>query len=175
MKRFALYFFALAFALSGCSTDSSNSIQGEVVNCESINLKAGKLTPLECLGGGDAIATDQIVGPALINVWGTWCKPCREELPHLAEFYEKNKERVDVIGIAVEERSQAVVAKFIENNGMNWPVLYDADGSTKAEFGLGVPVTWFVDEDGEVQYKKFGPFRSLEEIETATRKYLGVK
>ena len=174
MKR-ALFFFVIAFVLSGCSTDSSNSIQGEVVNCESINLKVGELAPLECLGGGDAIATDGIVGPALINVWGTWCKPCREELPHLAEFYEKNKERVDVIGIAVEERSQAVVTKFIENNGMNWPVLYDADGSTKAEFGLGVPVTWFVDEDGEVQYKKFGPFRSLEEIETATRKYLGVK
>jgi thiol-disulfide isomerase/thioredoxin len=174
MKR-TLFFFALAFALSACSTDSSNSIQGEVVNCESINLKVGELAPLECLGGGDAIATDQIVGPALINVWGTWCKPCREELPHLAEFYEKNKGQVNVIGIAVEERSQAVVAKFIENNGMNWPVLYDADGSTKAEFGLGVPVTWFVDEDGEVQYKKFGPFRSLEEIETATHKYLGVK
>jgi thiol-disulfide isomerase/thioredoxin len=174
MKR-ALLFLVIALSMSGCTTSSSNSIQGEVVNCESINLKAGKLTPLECLGGGDAIATDQIVGPALINVWGTWCKPCREELPHLTEFYEKNKNQVNVIGIAVEERSQTAVIKFIENNGMNWPVLYDADGSTKAEFGMGVPVTWFVDQDGEVQYKKFGPFRNVEEIESAARKYLGVK
>lgn len=174
MKRTVL-FLALALSLGGCTSESSNSTLGEVVNCDSINLKPGELTPLECLGGGKAIATDQITGPALINVWGTWCKPCREELPHLAEFYEKNKERVDVIGIAVEEKSQANVIKFIENNGMNWPVLYDADGSTKAEFGMGVPVTWFVDETGEVRFKKFGPFRTTEEIESAARKYLGVK
>jgi cytochrome c biogenesis protein CcmG, thiol:disulfide interchange protein DsbE len=174
MKRVAL-FLLLALALSGCTRDSSNFIQGEVLDCESINLKAGELTPLECLGGGAPIATDEIAGPALINVWGTWCKPCREELPHLREFYEKSKDQVNVIGVAVEEKSQAAVIKFIESNGMNWPVLYDADGSTKAEFGMGVPVTWFVDQDGEVQYKKFGPFRNVEEIESAARKYLGVK
>jgi hypothetical protein len=38
-----------------------------------------------------------------------------------------------------------------------------------------VPVTWFIDSSGRVAYKKFGPFKSLEEIEMATIKYLGVK
>jgi peroxiredoxin len=80
-----------------------------------------------------------------------------------------------VIGIAVEEKSPAVVKKFVETHGITWPILYDADGSTRETFGMGVPVTWFIDSSGRVTYKKFGPFKSLEEIEMATIKYLGVK
>jgi peroxiredoxin len=80
---------------------------------------------------------------------------------------------VQLIGIAVEEKSQAVVKKFIESNGMTWPVLYDKSGSTRATFGMGVPLTWFIDETGEVVHKKYGPFNSTEEIELAVTKYLG--
>jgi peroxiredoxin len=82
---------------------------------------------------------------------------------------------VQVIGIAVEEKSQAVVKKFIERNGMTWPVLYDATGSTKSIFGMGVPVTWFIDAQGKVVHRKFGPFKSLEEIQLAVAKYLPAK
>jgi len=149
--------------------------------------KSGETPPLECLGGGAPIAADAIVGPALINVWGTWCAPCKQEinvwgtwcapckqeLPHLADFLQKSDGSVQVIGIAVEEKSQAVVKKFIESNGMTWPVLYDKSGSTRATFGMGVPVTWFIDETGEVVHKKYGPFNSTEEVELAVKKYLG--
>ena len=58
---------------------------------------------------------------------------------------------------------------------MTWPILYDADGSTRAKFGMGVPVTWFVDDTGKVVFKKYGPFNSLEEIEIDVAKYLGEK
>jgi hypothetical protein len=79
------------------------------------------------------------------------------------------------VGIAVEEKNQESVRRFVEGNGISWPILYDATGATRSEFGMGVPVTWFVDESGTVVHKKFGPFRSTEEIELAAIKYLGVK
>jgi hypothetical protein len=58
---------------------------------------------------------------------------------------------------------------------MTWPILYDASGSTRSQFGMGVPVTWFVDASGTVVHKKYGPFESVEEIQLSVIKYLGVK
>ena len=164
---------ALLVLLTSCSLTEPIPIKGQVVSCEEIKLKSGQTPPLECLGGGAPIAADAIMGPALINVWGTWCAPCKKELPHLAHFLQKGDGSVQVIGIAVEEKSQAAVKKFIESNGMTWPVLYDKSGSTRATFGMGVPVTWFIDETGEVVHKKYGPFNSTEEIQLAVAKYLG--
>ena len=166
---------ALLVILASCSLTEPIPVKGEVVNCETIKVKSGKTEALECLGGGAPIAADAIGGPALVNVWGTWCAPCKQELPHLVEFLQKSDGSVQVIGIAVEEKSQAVVKKFIESHGMTWPVLYDKSGSTRATFGMGVPVTWFIDENGKVVHKKYGPFKSTEEIELAAIKYLGVK
>ena len=164
---------ALLVLLTSCSLTEPIPIKGQVVSCEEIKLKSGQTPPLECLGGGAPIAADAIMGPALINVWGTWCAPCKKELPHLAHFLQKGDGSVQVIGIAVEEKSQAAVKKFIKSNGMTWPVLYDKSGSTRATFGMGVPVTWFIDETGEVVHKKYGPFNSTEEIQLAVKKYLG--
>ncbi len=174
MKRVLIGLCAL-LALTSCSLTELIPIKGEVVDCASIKVAPGKSEPLECLGGGAPIAADSIVGPALVNVWGTWCAPCKQELPHLAHFLQKGDGSVQVIGIAVEEKSQAAVKKFIERNGMNWPVLYDATGSTKSIFGMGVPVTWFIDVQGKVVHRKFGPFKSTEEIQLAVAKYLGTK
>ena len=58
---------------------------------------------------------------------------------------------------------------------MTWPILYDASGSTRSQVGMGVPVTWFVDASGTVVHKKYGPFKSVEEIQLSVIKYLGVK
>ncbi len=174
MKR-VLVGLCVLLALTSCSLTEPIPIKGEVVDCASIKVAPGKSEPLECLGGGAPIAADSIVGPALVNVWGTWCAPCKKELPHLAHFLQQGDGNVQVIGIAVEEKSQAAVQKFIERNGMTWPVLYDATGSTKSIFGMGVPVTWFIDANGKVVHRKFGPFNSTEEIQLAVAKYLGKK
>ena len=174
MKRFIIS-VCLVLLLSSCALTQPIPVKGEVVSCQTIKVKIGKTVPLECLGGGNPIAVDAIVGPALVNVWGTWCAPCKKELPHFAHFLQKSDGNVQVIGIAVEEKSQASVKRFIESHGMTWPVLYDKDGSTRATFGMGVPVTWFIDKNGKVVHKKYGPFNSTEEVQLAVAKYLGEK
>ncbi|CAN2245008.1 TlpA family protein disulfide reductase [Candidatus Planktophila dulcis] len=160
--------------LTGCSLTQPIPVKGEVVSCADIKTVASEGVALDCLDGSKGVVADSIVGPALINVWGTWCAPCRQELPHFAHYLAKH-DSVRIIGIAVEEKNMAVVRKFVESNGMSWPILYDADGSTRGKFGMGVPVTWFIDASGKVVHKKYGPFKSLEEIELSVIKYLGVK
>jgi thiol-disulfide isomerase/thioredoxin len=168
MKEFLASILTVV-TLTSCSLTEPIPVKGEVVSCESIHVSPSTDTPLECLGGGERVAVSAIRGPAIVNVWGTWCKPCRQELPHLAHYLAQHPEGAQVIGIAVEEKSPEVVKKFVETHGITWPNLYDADGSTRETFGMGVP------SSGRVAYKKFGPFKSLEEIEMATIKYLGVK
>ena len=179
MRRFPTKrFIALLSAgilLAGCSLTEPIPVKGKVVDCKSISIAPASDEALACLGGGDAISVDSIRGPALINIWGTWCAPCREELPHFAHLLNKYREKVDVIGIAVEEKNQATVKKFVETHGITWPILYDATGVTEKKFGPGVPVTWFISQSGKVVHKKYGPFRSTEELELAVVKYLGVK
>ena len=173
MKRILILALSLV-TLTGCSITEPIPVKGEVVSCASIKVLAPQGEPLDCLDGTAGVSVDSIKGPALINVWGTWCRPCRQELPHLAHYVAKQGS-IPVIGIAVEEKSPLVVKKFVETHGMSWPILYDAKGSTRGKFGMGVPVTWFVDETGTVVYKKYGPFNSLEEIELDVAKYLGAK
>ena len=173
MKKLLIVAFSV-LSLTGCSLTEPIPVKGEVVSCESIKRNESSAAPLQCLDGSQGVAVDAIRGPVLINVWGTWCAPCRKELPHFAHYLAK-KDSIPIIGIAVEEKSPATVKKFVETHGMTWPILYDADGSTRAKFGMGVPVTWFVDETGKVVYKKYGPFNSLEEIEIDVAKYLGEK
>ena len=173
MKRLAMAVAVLL--LAGCSSPSEK-IAGEVVSCESISSSASENSiVLDCLDGTDGASINGIKGPAIINVWGSWCGPCKEEMPLLRSFYEKAQGKLALIGVDVEEASIEDGRKFVENNGITWPNLYDADGKSRAYFGMGVPVTWFIAADGSVAYKHIGVIKSEKELISITSKYLGVK
>jgi thiol-disulfide isomerase/thioredoxin len=173
MKRLAMAVAVLL--LAGCSSPSEK-IAGEVVSCESILSSATENSiMLDCLDGTDGASINGIKGPAIINVWGSWCGPCKEEMPLLRSFYEKAQGKLALIGVDVEEASIEDGRKFVENNGITWPNLYDADGKSRAYFGMGVPVTWFIAADGNVAYKHIGVIKSEKELISMTSKYLGVK
>jgi len=174
MKKLCAIALSL-ITLTGCSLTQPIPIKGEVVSCASIKVAPSAGIALDCLDGTPGVAVDSIVGPALINVWGSWCQPCKQELPHFAHYLAQNGDRVQLIGVDVEEKSPAVARKFVTTHGMTWPILYDANGSTRGKFGMGVPVTWFVDASGKVTHKKYGPFHSPEEIQLDVIKYLGIK
>ena len=173
MKRLAMAVAVLL--LAGCSSPSEK-IAGEVVSCESIlSSTTENSIMLDCLDGTDGASINGIKGPAIINVWGSWCGPCKEEMPVLRSFYEKAQGKLALIGVDVEEASIEDGRKFVKNNGITWPNLYDADGKSRAYFGMGVPVTWFIAADGSVAYKHIGVIKSEKELISMTSKYLGVK
>jgi len=96
-------------------------------------------------------------------------------MPILRSFYKKAQGKVLLMGVDVEEASIEDGRKFVENNGITWPNLYDADGKSRAYFGMGVPVTWFIAADGSVAYKHIGVLKNEIELISLTSKYLGVK
>jgi thiol-disulfide isomerase/thioredoxin len=176
MKRLALV--AALFLLPGCGQETSAlPSDGVVVDCSAIatvktNNEAGLL---KCLDGKSTIDIGQIKGPALVNVWGSWCGPCKDEMPIFVDFYSKYKEKVSLIGISVEEADLQDARDFVKLYGMSWPNLNDPDGSTRGTLGMGVPITLFIDAQGSVAYRKIGVVTTIEELERDTRKYLGVQ
>ena len=173
MKRVAIAFVVLL--LAGCSSPSEK-IAGQVVSCESITSNTTKNSVvLDCLDGSEGASISGIKGPAIINVWGSWCGPCKEEMPILRSFYEKAQGQVLLIGVDVEEASIEDGREFVEDNGITWPNLFDTDGKSRAYFGMGVPVTWFIAPDGSVAHKYIGVIKSEKELISLTSKYLGVE
>ena len=167
---------ASTFLLTSCGSESPKSMSpGKVISCSSIetdpNITEG--TTLECLDGNSKIVVEAIKGPAIINVWGSWCAPCREEMPFLRELAATGK--VQIIGIDVEEPNIEKGRKFVVNQGITWPNLYDRDGRTKSTFGMGVPVTWYINSKSEVVHKHIGVLKSKDELFSDVEKYLGVK
>jgi thiol-disulfide isomerase/thioredoxin len=173
MKKLAIA--AALILLSGCSS-SAEKISGQLVSCSSItSITSANSISLGCLDGSTGAAIDGIKGPAIINVWGSWCGPCKEEMPILRSFYKKAHSKVALVGIDVEEASIEDGRVFVQDNGITWPNLFDADGKSRAYFGMGVPVTWFIAADGSVAYKHIGVLKNEIELITLTSKYLGVK
>ena len=176
MKKFALV--AALLLLAGCSQETS-ALPGDgiVVDCSAIaTVKTNnEAALLKCLDGNSTVDVGQIKGPALVNVWGSWCGPCKQEMPIFVDFYGKYKEKVSLIGISVEEADDQNARDFIKLYGMSWPNLNDPDGSTRGTLGMGVPITLFIDAQGRVAYRKIGVVTTIEELERDTQKYLGVQ
>lgn len=116
----------------------------------------------------------------LVDIWGTWCPPCRAELPVLKELQTKYKEQgFEVVGIAFEhgkndaERLETL-KQFSKSNGLNYTVLYGGDTSTVEEKlptvqgFTGFPTNFFVGRDGKVHKVKvgFSPSQAKELEET---------
>ena len=175
MKR-ALILVA-TLLLAGCADTEPVAQKGEVISCANVpndsSVKSGTL--VECVDGSKGLALESLRGPMIINVWGSWCASCLDEIPDFVSFYGKAKEKVALIGVAVEEASPENSKEFIVNNGITWPNYYDRDAKTRGYFGMGVPVTWFIAPDGKVQYKKIGIIKSEAELIALTEKYLGIK
>ena len=160
--------------LTSCAT-STKEIAGKVVACSA--LQSYSITnPIElgCLDGSSGASVNALRGPMIINVWGSWCGPCKEEIPIFRSFYEKVGGKLQLIGVDVEEASINDGRDFVLKNGITWPNLFDSDGRSRAYFGMGVPVTWFIASSGRVEYKKIGAIKNEIELIALTSKYLGV-
>jgi cytochrome c biogenesis protein CcmG/thiol:disulfide interchange protein DsbE len=118
---------------------------------------------------------EAVVGPAVdtasmdwsvlvVNVWATWCEPCRREQPALLQVQEAYAGRgVEFVGIDYRD-DRAAAGRWIEDFGVTYPSLYDPDGRTAASLDFPfVPDTYLVDASGTTRYAIYGE-TSAEEI-----------
>lgn len=175
MKRALLLISALI--LTGCSTFEPVAVKGEVVSCGAVTSDKAVTEgiSLECVDGSEGALIESLRGPMILNVWGSWCTSCKAEMPEFVSFYSKAKDKVQLVGVAVEEVDPADSRRFIEEHGMTWPNFYDRENKTRGYFGMGVPVTWFIDAEGKVTFKKIGVIKSEQELIDLTAEHLGVE
>ena len=103
MKRLSIFLTALLF-VSGCTTTPSEISKGELVDCSSLSADPSVTgTQLDCLDGSPGIILEGLRGPAVVNVWGSWCGPCQDEIPLFVDFYSRAKDKLVLLGIDVEE------------------------------------------------------------------------
>ena len=155
--------------ISSCSSSKQESPLGFVPGCDQIKLldTADKSTLMPCLDGSGSFNFHQLKGPMVINVWGSWCEGCKEEVPYFVDLYETQafeSGQIQLLGINVEESSTDDAIKYIKKSGMSWPHLEDLDGVSKSIFGPGVPVTWFVNEAGENVGTKIGAYTNKKQL-----------
>jgi thiol-disulfide isomerase/thioredoxin len=131
---------------------------------------------LPCLGGGPDVrlAGNPPGVPTLVNVYGSWCAPCQEEMPLLVTFSRKFAGKVALLGVATQDDVRLAL-RFAKDFGQRWPAVVDDQGTFMRRYSSGPPVTLFVDEGGTVVHVQRGPFRDLPQLESAVAEHLGVR
>lgn len=108
---------------------------------------------------GNTHTLDQYKGKTiLLNFWGTWCGPCRSEMPDLQAVYEdygNNEKDLVVLGVAApnlgQEGSAEDITAFLEENGYTYPTLMNEDASLFYSYGISsFPTTFMIDKNGNV-------------------------
>ncbi|MGH7469980.1 MAG: TlpA disulfide reductase family protein [Longimicrobiales bacterium] len=111
---------------------------------------------------GDSLALSGLRGNVvLLNVWATWCIPCRKEIPELQALHQEYSARgLQVIGVSVDDgNADGDVRAFVRNYGVTYTILRDpAENVTAMFFIPGVPATFLIDRTGKVAWRHLGPF-----------------
>lgn len=92
--------------------------------------------------------------PVLINLWTSWCPPCKAEMPALQRAYQRyHSEDLVILGInATNQDSQVAALNFAAENGLSFPILMDTAGEVSAIYQLrSLPTSYFVDHEGIIQ------------------------
>ena len=104
---------------------------------------------------GQPLALADLHGPAVVNLWATWCQPCLEELPAFQQVADARPD-VRFIGVNTSERGDA--RTFLDELGVRYEQYVDARGELAEALGAaGLPVTVVVDADGDLATQRLGP------------------
>ncbi|WP_047982431.1 thiol-disulfide oxidoreductase ResA [Ornithinibacillus contaminans] len=87
----------------------------------------------------------------MLNFWGTWCKPCEEEMPYMQALYPEYQEKgVEIIAINLDA-TEFVVDKFIDKYDLTFPVPHDTRDQVRDLYKVGpLPSTFFISPEGEI-------------------------
>ena len=102
--------------------------------------------------------------PVLINVWATWCVPCRQEMPALESLYNKfSNQSLQIIGVSIDGPGTAQrIKSFIDRMGITYTILHDPDDKFSRAFRtIGVPESFLINADGEIVHAWKGPFDAI--------------
>ncbi len=130
----------------------------------SVDRPADRLPTLELpyLGDGPPLQLGEIDGPVVINLWATWCAPCRRELPDFEQVHLEVGDEVRFIGVNLGDRA-VDAARFISEVGVSFEQYLDQDGTLNQLLGTAtLPVTVITDDRGRIALVHSGPMDAAE-------------
>ena len=120
------------------------------------------------------LTTDALRGRVvMVNVWATWCLPCRAEMPLLENTWQRHRDAgLVVLGASVDRGGPAIVREFVQARGISYPVAV-VGGDVLAALGgvRGYPTSVLIGRDGVVRHRVLGPIGPLS-LEPAIRRAL---
>ena len=146
----------LSITVIGCDSDNKQTIANPSLHFEAFDIMGQSHSSAKWIGKQ----------PVVLNFWGTWCGPCRKEVPDLVRLYEEYSPRgVEMISLAIKDTPDKVDA-FARHYGMKWIMLL-ASRDIILKFGVtrGVPTTIFLDRDGH-EVMRFVGARPYETLKT---------
>ena len=177
----------LVAGLSGCTAASSTAAPSTTAAASTLqpcpdqseaDAHGARVLPalsFSCPGGGTLDLARAPGEPTVLNLWGSWCTPCRDELPVMQQFADAAAGQARVVGVISKDgRPQA--ESFATDAGVTFPSAFDGDGELMTDLGLNaLPYTYLLDADGGVAYTQVGPVTSVDELRTLVAEHLGVQ
>src|SRR3990172_6372561 len=145
---FSLYFFVFDSKRPGPGVGHGAKVGGMAPDFE-----------LPTLGGNSVKLSAYRGKVVFLNIWATWCPPCREEMPSMEALYRKLKGRpFEMLAVSIDQKGEEVIGPFVAKYGLTFPVLLDPDRKTYNPYGLtGIPETFIIDKKGAIIFKVVGP------------------
>jgi thiol-disulfide isomerase/thioredoxin len=94
-----------------------------------------------------------------LNIWATWCPPCREEMPSMEKLYQELKGKdFEILAVSIDKLGAKVVAPFMKEYKLNFPAILDTEGTIQNLYGTtGVPESFIIDKKGLIEKIIIGP------------------
>lgn len=116
---------------------------------------------LPLLDGGQASLVDQRGKVVLLNVWATWCAPCRTEMPYMERMYQSLQgQPFEILAVSIDDRGAEDVGPFVRELGLTFPILLDPDKQIESLYRTSrVPESFIIDKNGVVRRLVIGPLQ----------------
>jgi thiol-disulfide isomerase/thioredoxin len=116
--------------------------------------------------GGDSVSLESLRGKVvMLNIWATWCAPCRDEIPVLQALHEQyGRDGLEIVGVSVDARGEdARIRDFARGMRMTYPIWHDPDDRVSSLYrAIGVPATYLIDREGILRWRRIGPIEAAD-------------